>query len=172
MLQSKSAAAPLATPGPLAMPGPLEFPVATTSPPPPPRIEPVSFAEEENDASAPSTKTLLERAAALGPARLTFASMVMSDPVLLEKGTPQVAERRARLTRIVKATLGACVGVCVLALGISVFSGEPSAAASSSASVKTPAKTVVSVERLSLASHGRAVKQVTAAIGGARAKRH
>lgn len=97
--------------------------------------------------------------------------MVINDPVLLEKRTPQVAERRARLTRVVKITVGACIGVCVLALGISVFSGEPSAAAASSPSVKTPSKTVVSVERLSLASHGRAGKQVTATIGGARAKR-
>lgn len=110
--------------------------------------------------SAPSTSDLLERAAALGPARMTWESIVLpNDPILHEKSTPHVAERRARLTRLVKGALGACVAVCVLALGVTAISGSSSEApaANASAAAKTiPSKVVVPIETLSIARHGKA----------------
>ncbi len=111
--------------------------------------------------SAPSTSDLLERAAALGPARMTWESIVLpTDPILDEKRTPHVAERRARLTRLVKGALGACVAVCVLALGVSALSAGSSEAAASTGSPSTaktiPSKAVVPVESLSIARHGKA----------------
>lgn len=111
--------------------------------------------------SAPSTSDLLERAAALGPARMTWESIVLpTDPILDEKRTPHVAERRARLTRIVKGALGACVAVCVLALGataLSSSSSEAQASTGSAPAAKTiPSKAVVPVETLSIARHGKA----------------
>lgn len=119
--------------------------------------------------SAPSSTELLERAAALGPARMTWESIVLpTDPILDEKRQPRVAERRARLTRIVKATLGACVGLCVLAVGVSAVSGDPSptpAASTSSTMGKTVAsKAVVPVEPLAIAKHAKAVRRTAPAV--------
>jgi hypothetical protein len=115
-------------------------------------------------ASGPSSSELLERAAALGPARMTWESIVLpSDPILDEKRQPHVAERRARLTRVVKIALGACVGLCVLALGASAISGgdSSSAAAATATSVgKTVAsKGVVPVEQLEATRHAKAVRR-------------
>ena len=124
-------------------------------------------------ASSPSTNELLERAAALGPARMTWESIVLpDDPILHEKRTPHVAERRARLTRVVKITLAACLGVCVLALGVSALSGDSSdsrdssATATASASVgKTVAsKGIVPVEPLDGTKHGKAARRVAPAV--------
>lgn len=115
--------------------------------------------------SAPSTSDLLERAAALGPARLTWESIVLpNDPILHEKRTPHVAERRARLTRLVKGALGACVAVCVLALGASALSSgsatadaKQASASPAAATAKTiPSKVIVPVETLSIVKHGKA----------------
>jgi len=97
--------------------------------------------------SALSKNELLERAAAMGPARMTWESIVLpADPVLDEKQTPHVAERRARLTRIVKVTLGACLGVCVIALAVSAISGSGDSSSSSKteAAATATSKTVAS----------------------------
>lgn len=115
-------------------------------------------------ASAPSAKDLLRRAAELGPPRMTWASIVVtSDPVLDEKRQPHVAERRARFTRVVKGALGACVALCVLAVGVNAISGgsDAHAATSSSPAVArtVPAKAVVSVEQLEGARHAKAARR-------------
>jgi hypothetical protein len=130
-------------------------------------------------ASAPSANELLERAAAMGPARMTWESIVLvADPVLSEKRQPHVAERRQRLTRIVKVTLGACVAVCALALGVSALSGDASAATSSPAAAAAgkavASKGIVPVEPLDGTKHGKAVRRVAPAVTTAaivRAKR-
>jgi hypothetical protein len=126
-------------------------------------------------ASSPSASELLERAAALGPARMTWESIVLpADPILHEKRTPHVTERRARLTRVVKITLAACLGVCVLALGVSALSGDSNDAHGSSASATTTAsaalgktvasKGVVPVEPLDGTKHGKAARRFAPAV--------
>ena len=122
------------------------------------------------DPHAPSTSDLLERAARLGPARPTFESIVLpNDPILLEKMQPVAAQRRARFRKVVKATLGACLALCVLALGATALSpGEASASESGSkVSARTaPARPVVSIEKLDEAKRTKAVTShaVTAAV--------
>lgn len=106
----------------------------------------------------PSAQALLERAAALGPVRLTFESIAIPDPVLEAKHEPRIAERRARLTRVVKATLGACVGVCILAVGVSIFTPSAEAAPRVTAGKATPNEAVKSIEPLGGAMRGKAVK--------------
>jgi hypothetical protein len=130
-------------------------------------------------ASSPSANELLERAAAMGPARMTWESIVLvADPILDEKRQPHVAERRERLTRVVKMTLGACVAVCALAVGVSALSGDssPKAAAVTASIGKTVAsKGVVPVEPLDGTKHGKAVHRVVPAVTTAaivRPKRH
>lgn len=118
--------------------------------------------------SSPSAGELLERASALGPARTTWESIVLpADPILHEKRTPHVAERRARLTRMVKIGLGACLGVCVLALGVSALSGDASAApvAASEALAKiVPSKGIIPVEPLDGTRHAKVVRRVAPAV--------
>ena len=76
---------------------------------------------------------------------MTWESIVLpADPVLDEKQQPHVAERRARLTRIVKVTLGACLGVCVLALAVSAISGSGDSSVSTAEAAATAGKTVAS----------------------------
>ena len=120
----------------------------------------------------PTTQTLLERAAALGPVRLTFESIAVPDPVLEAKFEPRIAQRRARLTRVVKATLGACVGVCVLAIGVSIFSGgEAQAAPRAFATKSMPSEVVKSATPLAGAIRGKATKtapQVPVVVANAR----
>jgi hypothetical protein len=117
---------------------------------------------------SPSANELLERAAAMGPARMTWESIVIvSDPILSEKRQPHVAERRERLTRVVKMTVGACAAMCALALGVSALSGD--AAAKTSAAVATLGKTVASkgivpVEALDGTKHGKAARRAAPAI--------
>jgi hypothetical protein len=123
-------------------------------------------------ASAVSTNELLERAAAMGPARMTWESIVLeTDPVLSEKRQPHVAERRERLTRVVKMTLGACVAVCAIALGVSglsALSGDSLASAQTAAGPavgKTVAsKGIVPVEPLDGTKHGKAVRHVAPSV--------
>jgi hypothetical protein len=119
-------------------------------------------------ASSPSATELLERAAAMGPARMTWESIVLvSDPILSEKRQPHVAERRERLTRVVKMTLGACVAVCALALGVSALSGDASAkttAAATSLGKTVASKGIVPVERLDGTKHGKAARRVAPAV--------
>jgi hypothetical protein len=118
--------------------------------------------------SAPSAEELLERAAALGPARMTWESIVLpADPILHEKSTPHVAERRARLTRMVKIGLGACLGVCVLALGVSALSGDaaaPPVAAADAGAKTVPSKGIIPVEPLDGTRHAKAVRRVAPAV--------
>ena len=113
------------------------------------------------DPQAPSTSDLLERAARLGPARPTFESIVLpNDPILLEKMQPAAAQRRARFRKIVKATLGACLAVCVVAIGASALSPSEASASQSggTSSARTaPARAVVSVEKLDEIKRGKAV---------------
>ena len=125
--------------------------------PPPPRV---------TYGSAPSAGELLERAAALGPARMTWESIVLpDDPILDEKRLPRVVERRARLTRVVKITLGACLGLCVLAVGVSALSGDPSSKSDASAAIEksVPSKGIVSVESLDGAKRGKLNRRVAPA---------
>jgi hypothetical protein len=122
------------------------------------------------DPNAPSTSDLLERAARLGPARPTFESIVLpNDPILLEKMQPLAAQRRARFRKVVKATLGACLVLCVAAIVASALSpSEASASQSSSSAVArtAPARPLVTIEKLDEAKRGKAVTShsVTAAV--------
>ncbi len=133
----------------------------------------VTSADAQPD-HAPSTHDLLERAARLGPPRMTFASIVLpSDPILAEKMTPHAAERRARFRKIVKATVGACVALCVAALAATALSGGNASAATSSEDSgitrTAPATRVVSIEKLDEAKRGKAV-QHRAAVSTANAR--
>jgi hypothetical protein len=121
--------------------------------------------------SSPSAEELLERAAALGPARMTWESIVLpADPILQEKRSAHVTERRTRLTHMVKIGLGACLGVCVLALGVSALSGDPSttratgAAASESIGKTVPSKAIIPVEPFDGTRHAKAVRRVAPAV--------
>ncbi len=136
---------------------------------------PVVVAEEP---ASPSTQDLLERAARLGPPRPTLESILLpTDPILGQKLQPRIAERRQRLTRIVKATLGGCVALCVAALVATATSGEASAAPrAGKVAVSTPTSRAPSVESLSsgtLAKASRAANVSTAhaAKSASRAKR-
>jgi hypothetical protein len=104
---------------------------------------------------APSARELLERAAALGPRR-TWESLLLGDPVLAEKQQPHVAARRAVLTRLVKAGLGACMGICLLACAVSAFAAtEPAApqALAHASHALVPVEALTSVRRAK-APHG------------------
>jgi hypothetical protein len=84
-----------------------------------------------NDLTGPTPEALLQRAAELGPARLSWESIVTpDDPILQAKSTAEVAERRARLRRVVKGMLGACGGLCLIALVVTIVSGGPESSAS------------------------------------------
>jgi hypothetical protein len=121
--------------------------------------------------AAPSREELLKRAAELGAARRTWESIVLAptDPILADKMQPRVRERRARLRRLVKVTLGACVAFCLVATGASLMSSGNVANAASSpgtnanASAKTaPATAEVPVEKLDMPTRGKASHGVTA----------
>ncbi len=119
--------------------------------------------------AAPSRQDLLQRAAALGPARMTWESIVLhpADPILGAKMLPRVAERRERFRKIVKVALGACVAFCLVATVASAVSStsSPSTASTSSSAVKTaPANGVVPVEKLEIVMRTKAPSKVTAAI--------
>jgi hypothetical protein len=133
----------------------------------------------EDDEVAPSREDLLQRAAALGNARMTWESIVLqpTDPILQDKMQPRVAERRARFRRMVKVGLGACVAFCLVATAATALSsGTPSQTASSVAKT-APAVGVVTIEKLDLAARAKATGHVTAAARPAtlpawKAKRH
>lgn len=121
--------------------------------------------------AAPSRQDLLQRAAALGPARMTWESIVLapSDPILGEKMKPRVAERRARFRKIVKGAVGACAACCLVAAVASIVSSTSSSASATSTStpaVKTgPATGVVPVEKLEVVMRTKkAPNKVTAAV--------
>jgi hypothetical protein len=166
--------------------------VATTMPAMP-AIDPDATANDAGPAFSslrlvaakdPSAGELVERAAALGPVRMTWESIVLpNDPILDEKRQPHVAERRARLTRMVKVTLGACLAVCVVALGMSAVSGGSTSNASASSSTapavgKTaPSKGATPIETIDGSKRAKAARRVipaattaTAAVGVRRSK--
>ncbi|MBX3189029.1 MAG: hypothetical protein KF819_18555 [Labilithrix sp.] len=111
----------------------------------------------------PSAFELVERAAALGPLRTTWESFVLpDDPILTAKLGPHVAERRARLTRMVKMTLGGCLALCVVALGISAVSADPSQSVPASEVVvgKTvPSKGTTPIETIDASTRAKAVRR-------------
>jgi hypothetical protein len=116
-----------------------------------------------SDLTGPTPESLLKRAAELGPARTSYESIVLpNDPVLLAKGTVEVAERRARLRRVVKGTLGLCGGLCLVALVVSIVSGGPESAANAatSASVSVanavPAKVEIPVTKMDTTTRTKA----------------
>jgi hypothetical protein len=120
--------------------------------------------------AAPSRQDLLQRAAELGPSRMTWENIVLAptDPILGEKMQPRVAERRARFRKLVKVALGACVAFCVVATGATALSSSSpstSSSASTSSLTKTaPAAGVVPVEKLEQATRTKAPSHVTAAV--------
>lgn len=157
----------LAPTGPAANP----FQVATTMPHPSPFGMPAPAApssaigvvldemalspdDATYDDAAPSRQDLLQRAAELGPARMTWESIVLhpSDPILGAKMQPRVAERRARFRKLVKVALGACVAFCMVATvasAVSASTTNSTAKTSASGSVKTaPATGIVTRETL------------------------
>jgi hypothetical protein len=121
--------------------------------------------------AAPSARDLLARAARLGPARPTLESISMpTDPVLGQKQQPAIAARRMRFTRIVKATLGACVALCVAALAATAMSGEASAASRAfTRTAAAPSRRVSSVEPLGGDVRAKATRPTAAAARGPKA---
>jgi hypothetical protein len=128
-------------------------------------------------ASSPSADELLARAAARGPRRTWESLAVASDPILDEKRQPHIAERRARLTRVVKATVGACLAVCVVAIGVSALSRDANASTTASAVVaggRVASQGVVPIEPLDGTKHGKATRRgptTTPTAASARTKR-
>lgn len=118
----------------------------------------------ERSASSPSAAEILERAAVLGPVRMTWESYTSpTDLILDEKRQPHVAERRARLTRVVKVALGGCLGLCVLALGASALSADSSAPSRASLSIGKTVASIgfVPVETLDGSRHAKAARRVS-----------
>jgi hypothetical protein len=157
----------------LPSPGPVSAPVASTAPAPvtsaapaPVELASIDFDLEVEEPGAPSTHALLERAAQLGPMRPTLESIALpSDPILGEKMKPRVAERRARFTKLVKATVGACVAVCVAALLVSIVSGDPGTANAATRPLPgktSPAVLVASVETLDAPTLDKAPRKAAA----------
>lgn len=105
------------------------------------------FDDAMHDDAAISRQELLQRAAELGPQRLTYASMLLpTDPVLSQKMLPNVAQRRARLRTVVKVALGVCVAFCLFAATQASAMSTSSEAAPVARLV--PASAVVPVEKL------------------------
>ncbi|MBX3222185.1 MAG: hypothetical protein KF795_16830 [Labilithrix sp.] len=162
---------PFAVPVPAPFPPPAAFGVAPATPSGAVDVVvdmQMSADDATHEDAAPSRQDLLLRAAELGPARLTWESIVLpTDPILGEKMQPRVAERRARFRKVVKAALGACVAFCVIATAataVSAVAGSShAAAANAAASIKTaPAAGVVPVETLDATPRGKAPSKVTA----------
>jgi hypothetical protein len=149
---------------PLAMPlvAPPQVPILELAPSPLVDMPPPEEPFRGPYASSPSANELLARAAARGPRRTWESLVITSDPVLDEKRQPHVAERRARLTRVVKATLGACLAVCVVAIGVSALSRDANASTAASpvsAGKAVASKAVVPIEPLDGTKHGKAVRR-------------
>jgi hypothetical protein len=115
---------------------------------------------------APSRQDLLQRAAARG-LRATWDSLALppSDPILGAKMQPRVAERRARFRKIVKVALGACVAFCLVATAATALSSNtPTSEPRRTASKTAPARGIVPVEKLEVATRTKASSHVTAAV--------
>ncbi len=118
--------------------------------------------------AAPSRADLLQRAALLGPSRMTWENIVLqpTDPILKDKMQPRVAERRARFRRVVKVALGVCAAFCVVATAATAVSSvrNPSSA-SSTASKSAPALGSTPIEKLEQTNLTKApARPVTAAV--------
>jgi len=136
-------------------------------------LTPVDLEHALDADGAPSRQELLQRAASLGPVRMTWASLQLtpSDPILGEKMKPRVVERRARLRRLVKVALGACVAFCLVATAATALSSGGVSATRAPSRAATQA--VVSVEKLETTARPRAASHITAArVPAWRAKRH
>jgi hypothetical protein len=132
------------------------FPDLSLSPPGPVEMSTIPLAT--SDMTGPTPEALLQRAASLPPRR-SWESIVMAptDPVLSEKLEPRVAERRARFRRMVKGMLGACVGLCIVALAVTALSGGETPSASAATSAPSVAATAITpVERMDGAKRGKA----------------
>ena len=115
--------------------------------------------------AGPSAKSLLERAAAMGPVRATWESFVLpNDPILAAKFQPRVAERRARFRRVVKITLGACAALCFASLVASALGGGSEAKASSAVAIERggPSSAVTTVEKIDDAKRSKVAREVAA----------
>ncbi|MBX3200973.1 MAG: hypothetical protein KF894_22730 [Labilithrix sp.] len=126
----------------------------------------MSADDATHDDAAPSRQELLLRAAELGPARMTWASIVLpADPILGEKMKPRVVERRARFRKIVKAAVGACAAFCLVATAataVSAATGSSESGAKVTSTIKTaPATGEVPVETLDTTPRGKAPSKVT-----------
>jgi hypothetical protein len=122
------------------------------------------------DEMAPSRQDLLARAAALGPARRTWESIILSpsDPILGAKMQPRVAERRARFRKIVKVALGTCVACCFVATAATALSsssatGNGTRSSVSNAAKSAPAAGSTPVEKLEIVMRTKAPSHTTAA---------
>jgi hypothetical protein len=139
---------------------------------PTPIIEVRTDPDATFDDSAPSRQALLQRAAALGPSRMTWESIVLpADPILGEKMQPRVRERRARFRKLVKVGLGACVAFCLFATAATALSSaNPNESAASTASVtKTaPAIAIVPIEKLEQATRTKATSHMGVVTAAAR----
>jgi hypothetical protein len=116
--------------------------------------------------AAPSRADLLQRAAELGPPRLTYENILLAptDPILADKMQPRVAERRARFRTMVKVALGACVALCVIGTAASALSsGHPATSTASTSAKVVPATGVVPIEKLDLPTHTKASHTTAAA---------
>lgn len=73
--------------------------------------------------------------------RMTMPSLLLGtpDPILLAKMTPEVADRRRKLTRIVKATLAGCAALCALAVGATILSASEGSAHAAASPAAAPA---------------------------------
>jgi hypothetical protein len=160
---------PLALPAPvalrqLAVPAPLD-------------VRPEEEPLRGPYASSPSADELVARAAARGPRRTWESLATTGDPILDEKGQPHIAERRARLTRFVKGTVGGCLALCVVAIGVSALSRDASARTSTStvsAGRTVASERVVPIEPLDGTKHGKATRRSTTTVptgASVRAKR-
>ncbi len=128
------------------------------------------FNDSRHDDAAPSRQDLLQRAAELGPPRLTWENIVLAptDPILGAKMQPRVVERRARFRKVVKVALGTCLAFCVVATAATALSSSnPSSskdsASSAAAKAHVPATGVVPVEKLDLVMRTKAPSHMTAA---------
>lgn len=136
-----------------------------------PPVEPWGDPAFETTADGgPTPAALLERAAQLGPPLTWESFAVQPDPVVRAKMEAPVVERRAKLRRVVKATVGGCAAVCVIAAVVTAVADahadSPRIAASArtsldrtaTASPGAPSGRVVDVEKLDDTKRSKASK--------------
>lgn len=124
----------------------------------------MSVDDATHEDAAPSRQDLLQRAAELGPSRMTWENIVLSptDPILGEKMKPRVAERRARFRRVVKVALGACVAFCLVATAATALSSNGKTTSTVGAKKTAPAAGIVPIEKLEITPRSKAQRVVVA----------